>query len=263
MANQEFQVPGSLAGKVAIVSGASSGIGAAIARELNRRGASVAVNYRSSQEKDAATQVINTLTFAEKSVAVEADLSTVSGPQHLVETTVSKFDKVDILVNNAVNLAPGLLEDITCEQWEQVMLVNSRGTLLLTQAVLRHLAPSNSRIVNIGSSNSVEPDLDGMTLYAGSKGMIDSFTRCWARELPRKYGCTVNTIAPGPTGTEAMLSAPDYFRQFTKPAEERTPVAPRMGSPEEIANIVAMVCEEGAKWLNGARLNVSGGLKVT
>lgn len=251
-----------LAGKVALVSGSSSGIGAAIARELSRRGAHVIINYPFPSEKSNAQKVLDSLRGNPRSIMVEADLSTIDGPRKLASAAATEFGKVDILVNNAgisslLNVAE-VSDDEVHETWDKVINLNGRGTLLLTRAVLPILSPTGSRIINIGSATSRDPDPD-MTIYAGSKGMIEAFTRCWARDFPRKYGCTVNTVAPGPVGTEALLAAPPEFLNKLQKRTEKVPAAARLAKPEEIAWTVAMLSEENAGWLNGLYIPVAGG----
>ncbi|KIX08711.1 uncharacterized protein Z518_03368 [Rhinocladiella mackenziei CBS 650.93] len=252
----------SLAGKVAIVSGSSSGIGAATARELSKRGASVVINYPFPSERPRAEKVLHGLPGQSKSILVEADLSTLTGPQVLASAAAAEFGRIDILVNNAGISAHSIIDGPDdgeiAKIWDTVVNVNGRGTMLLTRATLKHLSRRHSRIINICSTTSRNPDPD-MTIYAGSKGMIESFTRCWARDLPRKYGCTVNAVAPGPVATEAMLAAPADFLQMVAKNNESVPVASRMAKPEEIAWAVATLCEEGAGWLNGLYVPVAGG----
>jgi 3-oxoacyl-[acyl-carrier protein] reductase len=251
-----------LEGKVALISGSLSGIGAAIAKELSSRGAKVVINYPFPCEKEAAERVLSGVEGANKFVTVEADLSTLSGPRTLARAAVAEFGQIDILVNNAGVGALSVLDghdDTEFEElWESVVNLNARGTLLLTRASLPYLSSNHSRIINICSTTSRNPDPD-MSIYAGSKGMIESFTRCWARDLPRKYGCTVNAVAPGPVATEAMLNAPPQLRDRLMQGFDRVPVAPRMARPEEIAWTVATLCDEGADWLNGLYVPVAGG----
>lgn len=251
----------SLSGKVAVVSGASSGIGAAIARALSERGAHVILNHPNTATRQAAQQVLDSLPGKTHSIAVEADLSTIDGPRQLIEATAKEFGKLHILVNNAGISELGAIDeqdDIqAAHAWETIMNVNGRGTWFLTRAALSILT-RDSRIINIGSSTSRDPD-PNMSIYAGSKGMIESFTRCWARDLPRRYGCTVNTVAPGPVSTEKMLSSPPEFQDLVRKRLEKVPVATRMASPEEIAWTVAMLCEDSAGWLNGLWIPVTGG----
>ncbi|KIX09362.1 uncharacterized protein Z518_00441 [Rhinocladiella mackenziei CBS 650.93] len=253
----------SLAGKVAIVSGSSSGIGAAVVQELSRRGATVAINYPFPSERDNAESVLKTLAPDTKAIIVEADLSSYEGPKILAQTVADAFSKIDILVNNAGVVLPAEVDDpddsVIANVWDQTVNLNGRGVLLLTREVLKYLSPQNSRIVNIASGISRAP-APKQTIYAGSKGMVEAFTRCWARELPRKYGCTVNAVAPGPVGTQALYSAPQAVIDDLKPVIENTPVASRLAKPEEIAWTVAMLCEEEAGWLNGTYIPVAGGI---
>ncbi|KAH7141654.1 3-oxoacyl-reductase [Dactylonectria macrodidyma] len=266
MTPSDDSITQSLAGEVAVVSGSSSGIGAAIARELSLRGAAVVINYPAESERKNAENVLRSLKDSTKAVIVEADLSTTTGPTKLIKAAVTKFYRIDILVNNAGIGALCDLEepdDITClKSWDAVISLNARGTFLLARAVLKHLTPKHSRIINICSTTSRNPD-PHMSMYAGSKGMMESFTRCWARDLPRKYGCTVNSVAPGPVATEMMLSAPPKFLDIIRNNTKDTPVASRMAEPSEVAWLVAMLCEEKAGWINGLYIPVAGGATLS
>jgi NAD(P)-dependent dehydrogenase (short-subunit alcohol dehydrogenase family) len=183
----------SLQGKIAVISGSDSGIGAQIARELSAAGATVIINYPTSDPylEQRASAVVASL--PNPGLAVQADISTTTGPQLLIEKAVAAYGKIDILINNAgiaVNLP---LEQQTLEHWDQLVNLNGRGTFLLTQASLPHLAPQGARIINICSISAREgPPMQ--SIYAGTKGMVDSFTRVWAKELPPKYYCTVNSV---------------------------------------------------------------------
>lgn len=253
----------SLSGKVAIVSGSSSGIGAATARELSERGARVVINYPSPSERQKAEDVLSQLKTSAESITVEADLSTTTGPEELVQAAVAKYGIIDILVNNAGIMAPCDLQDddrqIILSAWDATVSLNGRGTFLLTCAALKNLSRQNSRIINITSTTSRSPE-PGYSIYAGTKGMIESFTRSWARELPPKFGCTVNSVAPGPVATESALAAPAHIQDMLRSTYSQTPVAPRMARPSEVAWTVATLCEEKAGWLNGLYIPVAGGL---
>ncbi|UPK92034.1 hypothetical protein LCI18_002969 [Fusarium solani-melongenae] len=228
----------SLVNRVAIVTGASRGIGAAIARELSSRGARVIINYPTPAEKEEAEAVRQGLTSPGNATIAEADLSTREGPALLAAAAAKAHgNRIDILVNNAA-IGPMIPFDSPDDSalsaaWDKTINLNCRGTYFLT----RH----NSSI------------------YAGTKGMIETLTRSWARDLPRKYGCTVNSVAPGPTSTEAMKSFPREFHEKLQPVLDRMPIASRMGTPEEVAWVVAMLAEEGASWVNGQIVSVSGG----
>lgn len=253
--------PLSLAGRVAVVSGSSQGIGAAIARELSSRGALMVLNYPSPSQLPNAEAVRDSLPT--EAIAVEADLSTVDGPAALVSAAVKKFGHIDILINNAGLSDNTLLRDVTPERWAAVFHLNARGPALLTQAALPHLSRGGggSRIINIVSPTSRDPKPE-MTLYVGTKGAMESMTKCWARELPREYGCTVNAVAPGPVDGPAINAAPEHFRKGLAEFIKTTPVQPRLTQAAEVAWAVAMLCEEGASWINGDVVNVSGGLHV-
>ncbi|KAK2605685.1 hypothetical protein N8I77_008507 [Diaporthe amygdali] len=249
----------SLEGRVALVSGSSQGIGAAIARELSSRGAVLVLNYPYPSELPNAEAVRNSLPT--EAIAVEADMSTVDGPAVLVRAAVAKFGRIDIVVNNAGVSDQMKLGDITAERWAAIFNLNARGPMLLTQAALPHLSRGRSRIVNIVSPTARDPRPE-WTLYGGSKGALESMTRCWARELPREYGCTVNAIAPGPVGGPAIDRAPEELKRALAEFTKATPVAPRFTQAAEVAWAVAMLCEEGASWINGDTVNVSEGLHM-
>lgn len=245
---------------MAVVSGSSQGIGAAIARELSSRGAVLVLNYPSPPHLANAEAVRESL--ATEAIAVEADMSTVDGPAALVAAAVSKFGRINILVNNAGKGDHTKLGDLTPQRWAAIFDLNTRGPALLTQAALPHLPRGGgSRIVNILSPTSRDPRPD-WTLYGGSKGALDSMTKCWARELPREHGCTVNAVAPGPVDGPAIDSSPEGLKKALAEFAGTTPVAPRLTQAAEVAWAVAMLCEDGAGWINGDVVNVSEGLHV-
>ena len=247
----------SLKDKVAVVSGSSSGIGAEIGRELASRGANVVLNYPFPHLRQDADRVAASLPT--KSIAVEADISTIEGPRRLVQEAVREFGRIDILVNNAALAINKPFEEQTLEDWDLLVNLNGRGTFLLTQSTLPHLPKNGGRIVNIVSISSREaPPMQ--TIYAGSKGMVDSFTKVWAKELPPKYGITVNAVSPGPTMTEGFAQAGQEFMAKIQPVIDKTPVGARLGQTQEIAFAVAFLCEPRASWVNGTHLMANGGL---
>lgn len=248
-----------LADKVAVVSGSSSGIGAAIARELASRGAHVIVNYPFPKLREQAEAVVASL--ATPGTAVEADISSTTGPARLVDGAVAAYGKIDILINNAALAINLPFEEQTLDHWDSLVNLNGRGVFLLTQATLKHLTRGSGRIVNIVSVSSRGPP-PMQTLYAGTKGMVDSFTRCWAKELPPKYGCTVNAVSPGPTRTEGFADAGEEVMKILQPVIDQTPVGPRMAETSEIAYAVVMLCEERARWINGTHVMANGGLFI-
>ncbi|KAH7039031.1 short chain type dehydrogenase [Macrophomina phaseolina] len=249
-----------LEGRVAIISGSSSGIGAAIARELSSRGATVVINYPFPSLSSEGQKVADGL-HPRPALAVEADISTTTGPATLVAATIKAYNRLDIVVNNAALAVNLPFEEQTLEHWDRLVNLNARGTFLLTQAALPHLTRGSGRIVNIVSvSARGAPPLQ--TIYAGTKGMVDSFTRCWAKELPPKYGCTVNAVSPGPTMTDGFAAAGEEAMKVLQPTIDATPAGKRMGDPSEIAFAVAFLCEERARWVNGEHLFANGGLFV-
>lgn len=189
---------------------------------------------------------------------VEADISTVEGPKF--DQTVSKFGKIHILVNNAALAVNKPLKDQGLNDWDLLVNLNGRGTFLLTQNALPHLA-NPSRIINICSASSRgSPPLQ--SIYAGTKGMVDSFTKVWAKELPKEYGCTVNSVSPGPTKTEGFAAAGEDAMKILQQTIDKTPLAARMGRPGEIAYAVASLSDDKASWINGVHLHVNGGLHI-
>lgn len=245
--------------KIAVVSGSSSGIGAEIGRELAFRGANVVLNYPFPGLREEAEKLAASLPT--KSIAVEADISTIEGPRNLVDAAVKEFGRIDILVNNAALAVNKPFEEQTLDDWDLLVNLNGRGTFLLTQNTLSHLPKHGGRIVNIVSISSREaPPMQ--TIYAGSKGMVDSFTKVWAKELPPKYGVTVNAVSPGPTMTEGFAQAGEEFMAKVQLVIDKTPVGARLGRTQEIAFAVGFLCEPRASWVNGTHLMANGGIYI-
>ncbi|CAG9953152.1 unnamed protein product [Clonostachys rosea f. rosea IK726] len=257
-----------LQGKTAIISGSSSGIGVAIARELSARGASVVLNYPWESLKGECDAVGQSL--ATPWLAVCADLSTLEGPKKLVAEAVARFGHIDILVNNAgwVPMAP--LWEAEPESWEKAMSLNARGYFLLTKEVLPHLTPykpsgamsgalGGSRIICIGSASSRTPE-PGQGVYAATKGAIDAMIRVWARELPPKYGCTVNGVGPGPILNQNFIDIlGESYETVRQEVEQATPCEGAFGSVEDVAWAVAFLADERSRWINGEYIILSGG----
>lgn len=248
-----------LEGRVAVISGSSSGIGKAIAIELASRGANIVINYPYPNLQAQAEAVVSSLPT--KAVAIYADISTTSGPAKLIRQAVEAFGKVDFVVNNAALTLNKPFEEQTLEDWDTLVNLNGRGTFLLTQAALPFLPKAGGRIINICGASSRSPS-PMEAIYAGTKGMVDSFTKCWAKELPRKYGCTVNAVSPGPTRTEGFANAGEEVMKILQPTIDAVPVASRMGESSEIAYAVAFLCEERSRWINGVHLHANGGLII-
>ncbi|HEX4079185.1 MAG TPA: glucose 1-dehydrogenase [Rhizomicrobium sp.] len=245
----------SLKNKVAIVTGASKGIGAAIARGLALAGAAVAVNY-ASDKTDADRVVAEIAGKGGKAVAIGADMSKPSDVERLFEETQKTLGAPNVLVNNAGIFEFGPVETITEAQFHRNFDINVFGTMLAVQQAVRHFPKEGGSIVNISSIASESP-VPNSSLYAASKGAIDTLTRALARELgPR--GIRVNAVAPGYTDTEGN-------RGFVASAQgaamvAATPLGARFGRPEDIAPAVVFLASDDAAWLTGERLNASGGV---
>lgn len=243
-----------LQGKVALVTGGSRGIGAAIAQRLAEDGTHVAITYVRSQ--DAAKHIVNEI--RSKGVQAEALQSNAASADEvcgLVHKVVELLGSLDILVNNAGVYPIGLLEDATEEAFDQVVAINIRSVFLAAQEAAK-VMPSGSRIINIGSILGQRIPFPGRSLYAMSKFAVAGLTRAWARDLGPK-GITVNCIQPGPIDTD-MNPENGEFASVLKPLT----ALGRYGQPREIANTAAFLASSEASFLTGAILNVDGGLEA-
>lgn len=182
-----------LAGKVAIVSGSSSGIGAAIVRELCSRGAHAVVNYPFPDLQAEAEAVLSSLPSHLSGIAVEADMSKVESAQKLVDAAIAKWGHLDIIVNSVALAVNKPIEEQTLDDWDRLVNINGRGTFLLTKTALPHITKGSGRIVNIASISARGPP-PNQTIYAGTKGMIDSFTKCWYVNFPALSYATIINI---------------------------------------------------------------------
>lgn len=239
----------SLSGKVAIVTGASSGIGRAIAERIAEEGAIVVVNYSKSSEK-AQQVVVGIQAKGGKALAVQADMSRVADARRLVIETVKQFNRLDILVNNAGKFMPKPLEETTEEDFDGVIALNAKGPYFAMQEAARVLK-DGGRIVNI-STGGTHLSFPGATAYLGSKAALEQYTKGLAQELAPK-GVTVNTVSPGFTETGMMT---EEYRQI---GIQLSPMK-RLGVPKDIADVVAFVVSEDARWLTGQTIQVGGGI---
>ncbi|MFA1621347.1 glucose 1-dehydrogenase [Rhizobium mongolense] len=247
---------GKLAGKVAVVTGGSKGIGAAIAKALAAEGAQVVVNYASS--KAGADAVVQTITAAGgKAIAVQGDVSKAEQAQGLVDAAVKEFGQLDVLVNNSGVYEFAPIEQVTEEQYRRMFDVNVLGVLLSTQAALKHLGEGGS-VINISSAaTSLAPPAS--SVYTGTKGALDSITSVLANELgPRKI--RVNAILPGIVETEGTHTAGFIGSDFEHSAVTQTPLG-RIGQPDDIAGVAVFLASDDARWLTGERLVASGGFR--
>jgi len=240
---------GLLTEKVAIVTGASSGIGRAIAERIAGEGATVVVNYGKSADKAKAV-VAGIESKGGKALLMQADISKVAEVRRLVRETVNRLGRLDILVNNAGMAILKPLVETTEQEFDQIFALNARGPYFAMQEAAKVIA-DGGRIVNI-SSGGAHIGVANATAYLGTKGALEQFTKGLAHELAPK-GVTVNTVSPGFTET-AML--PDGFRDM---ATQMSPFN-RVGTPKDIADVVAFVLSDQARWLTGQNIQASGGV---
>ena len=242
-----------LKGKVALITGASRGIGRAIAERLGRGGAAIVVNY--ARNADAARTVVTEIEAAGgKALAIQADVGRVSEVVRLFDETIARFGRLDILVNNAGIMFNKPVSAVTQEEFDRVFAVNVKGTFFACQQAATRLA-EGGRIINFSSTTTVMM-LPTYGAYVASKGAVEQLSRSLAKELgPR--GITVNVVSPGPTDTELFNSG--------KTEEQRQRLAQasafgRLGQPPEIAEVVAFLASDTANWVTGQNIRVNGGV---
>ena len=245
-----------LAGKVAVVTGASKGIGAGIAKALAAQGASVVVNYASSSAgADAVVQAITD--SGGKAIAVKGDVSKAADAEALIGEAISAYDRLDILVNNAGVYSWEALGEITEEKFDRQFSVNVLGLLFVTQAAEKHLGEGAS-VINISSAiTSMLPA--NSSVYSATKGAVDAITGVLAKELgPR--GIRVNAILPGIVVTEGSQAAGFTGGEFETGLIAQTPLG-RSGQPDDIGDVAAFLASEDARWLTGEKITASGGFR--
>jgi len=246
-----------LDGKVAIVTGASKGIGAAIAKQFAAEGAAVVVNYASS--KEGADRVVDQIAKrGGKAIAVRANVARKTDVQHLFAEAKKSFGKIDVLVNNAGVYDWSPLEEITEEQFHKHFDINVLGLLLATQEAVRQFDSTGGNIINISSTvTSLTPP--SSSVYTGTKGAVDAITRTLAKELgPRKI--RVNAINPGMVETEGVRAAGFDQGDLRKSIEAQTPLG-RIGQPEDIAPAAVFFASDDSEWITGETLRIAGGLR--
>lgn len=242
-----------LAGKVAIVTGGSRGIGNAIAVDLASNGAYVAVNYRKSvQEAEDLVEQINSM--GSKGLAVQSDVSSFADAQRMVETVLDELGRVDILVNNAGINWDGVIWKMSEEQWDKVISVDLKGVFNYIRAVAPHFKEQKSgKIINVTSINGLRGKF-GQSNYTAAKGGVIALTKTVARELGR-YSVNVNAIAPGLIETDMVKEAPEKVRELAL-AEI---LLGRLGKPEEVAHVVTFLASEKSRHITGEVITVDGG----
>ena len=245
---------GKLDGKVAVVTGASKGIGASIAEELALEGASVVVNYATS--KQGADVVVDKITKAGgKAVAVGADVSKPDEIKKLIDETVKAFGgKIDVLVNNAGVYGMTPLGEITPEEFHREFNINVLGLLLTTQAALPHFPETGGSVINVGSAVGRNPSA-GMTVYSATKGAVDALSIGLGKELGPK-GIRVNSLNPGPVFTEGSADFAPFFEQM----KSQIPLG-RIGVPKDIGKVAVFLASDDASLVTAETLVVAGGYR--
>jgi 3-oxoacyl-[acyl-carrier protein] reductase len=247
---------GKLTDKVAVVTGASKGIGAGIAKALAAEGASVVVNYATSR-RDADTVVAAITSKGGKAIAIQGDVSKSDDVERLFADATGAFGRVDILVNNAGIYRFAPIETVTEDEFHQHFNINVLGVLLATKEAIKHFTADGGSIINFSTTVTRNPP-PGTSLYIASKAAIEAMTRVFAKELgPRKI--RVNAISPGEVETEGTRSAGIVGSDFEKQMLQRTPLG-RIGQPDDIAPVAVFLASDDARWVTGEILAVSGGL---
>jgi 3-oxoacyl-[acyl-carrier protein] reductase len=243
-----------LEGKIALITGGSRGIGAAIAKRLAADGANVAITY--TKGADAAASVVKEIERAgRKAIAIRADAADADAVIAAVEDTVQTFGRLDVLVNNAGTAIPKTFEETTLEEMDRVIDINVRGVFVATQAALKHMK-DGGRIITIGSAVGERVLVAGLVPYSATKGAVKIFTQALSRELGSR-GITVNNVQPGPIDTDLNPAASEW----AVPQKAATSLD-RYGKVDEVAALVAFVAGPESSYITGANLTVDGGMNA-
>jgi 3-oxoacyl-[acyl-carrier protein] reductase len=243
-----------LEGKIALVTGGSRGIGAAIVKRLAADGAKVAITY--TKGADAAASVVKEIErTGGEAIAIQADAADANAVKAAVEKTFATFGGLDVLVNNAGTAIPKTFEETTLEEIDRVLDINVRGVFVATQAALKHMK-NGARIIMIGSAVGERIATPGLVPYAGTKGAVKMFTQALAREIGSR-GITVNNVQPGPIDTELNPAAGEW----AVPQKAATALD-RYGRVDEVAALVAFVAGPESSYITGANLTVDGGMNA-
>ncbi len=246
-----------LTGKVALVTGASKGIGAAIAKELAANGAAVAVNYSTSAE--GANKVVGEITAAGgKAIAVQANVGEPESIPGLIDSVVKSLGPIDVLVNNAGVYEFGPIEAVTPEHFHKQFNVNVLGLLLTTKAAVAQFSPKGGSVINIGSVAA--GGVPAGSVYSATKGAVDTITKALAAELGSK-GIRVNSLNPGLIETEGTHTAGVIGSDFHNAEVTKTPLG-RIGQPGDIATVAAFLASDDSGWLTGQTIQASGGSRL-
>jgi 3-oxoacyl-[acyl-carrier protein] reductase len=241
-----------LEGKIALITGGSRGIGAAIAKRLAADGANVSITY--TKGADAAASVVKEIERAgRKAIAIQADAADADAVKAAVEKTVTTFGRLDILVNNAGTAVPKRFEETTLEELDRLIAINVRGVFVATQAALKHMK-SGGRIISIGSAVGERALTPGLVPYSATKGAVKMFTQGLSREVASR-GITVNNVQPGPIDTDTNPATGEW----AVPQKAFTALG-RYGHVDEVAALVAFVAGPESSYITGANLNVDGGM---
>jgi 3-oxoacyl-[acyl-carrier protein] reductase len=243
-----------LAKKVALVTGGSRGIGAAIAKRLAADGARVAITY--AKDVSAASAVVKAIERnGGKAIAIQADAVDVEAVKGAVERAVATFGPLDVLVNNAGTAIPKPFEETTLEELDRVIDINIRGVFVTTQAALKHMN-DGGRIINIGSAVGERVQVPGLVPYSATKGAVKIFTQALSREVGSR-GITVNNVQPGPIDTDLNPAAGEWAVP-----QKAVTALDRYGNVDEVAALVAFVAGPESAYITGANLTVDGGMNA-